>query len=37
MLIYYFTAVETVIIAFLNVVVHQKGLFSIEKLAKKYF
>ena len=37
MLIYYSTAGETVIIVFLNVVVHQKRLFSIEILAKKYF
>ena len=37
MLIYYSTAGETVIIVFLNVVVHQKRLFSIETLAKKYF
>ena len=37
MLIYYSTAGETVIIVFLNVVVHQKLLFSIETLAKKYF
>ena len=32
MLIYYSTAGETVIIVFLNVVVHQKRLFSIEIL-----
>ena len=37
MLIYYSTAGETVINVFLNVVVHQKRLFSIETLAKKYF
>ena len=36
MLIYYSTAGETVIIVFLNVVVHQKRD-SIETLAKKYF
>ena len=34
MLIYYSTAGETVIIVFLNVVVHQKRLFRIETLAK---
>ena len=37
MLIYYSTAGETVIIVFLNVVVHQKRLFRIETLAKKFF
>ena len=37
MLIYYSTAGETVIIVFLNVVVHKKRLFSIETIAKKYF
>ena len=37
MLIYYSTAGETVIIVFLNVVVHQKRLFRIETLTKKYF
>ena len=37
MLIYYSTAGETATIVFLNVVVHQKRLFSIETLAKKYF
>ena len=37
MLIYCSTTGETVIIVFLNVVVHQKPLFRIETLAKKYF
>ena len=37
MLIYCSTAGETVIIVFLNVVVHQNPLFRIETLAKKYF
>ena len=37
MLSYYSTAGETVIIVFLNVVVHQKRWFSIKTLAKKYF
>ena len=37
MLIYCSIAGETVIIVFLNVVVHQKPLFRIETLAKKYF
>ena len=37
MFIYCSTAGETDIIVFLNVVVHQKPLFRIETLAKKYF